>query len=91
VVTALPGTGVVTPLVSRCHACGQPVIGCRDVLGRIVRVDPIPIPGGELIINGGQGAVLRTLTFRELHAARRRGELGFTRHDVVCRRVGGAM
>jgi hypothetical protein len=90
-VTALPATGAVTPLVSRCHTCGQPVMGCRDVLGRLVRVDPVPIPGGELIINGGRGTVLRMLTFRELHAARRRGELGFTRHDLVCRRVDGSV
>ncbi|GAA5144961.1 hypothetical protein GCM10023321_02110 [Pseudonocardia eucalypti] len=76
------------PVLGRCHRCGEQVIGCRDSEDRVVAVHPVPVPGGELIINGDQSRIVQVLSSREASAARRRGDLGFLPHARTCRQLG---
>jgi hypothetical protein len=73
------------PVPGRCNRCGQPVIGCRDPEGRLIPVHPTAVPGGELIVNGVGGTIVRVLSHREASAAHRRQELGFMPHSRICR------
>lgn len=86
--TALRSAAPSMPVHGRCHRCGEQVIGCRDAEGRLVPVHPVPVPGGELIINGDQYKIVQVLSAREASAAHRRGDLGFMPHTRVCRRLG---
>jgi hypothetical protein len=61
------------------------VIGCRDPEGRLIPVHPTAVPGGELIVNGVGGTIVRVLSHREASAAHRRQELGFMPHSRICR------
>ncbi len=72
------------PVHGRCNRCGQPVIGCRDPEGRLIPVHPTAVPGGELIVNGVGGTIVRVLSHREAAAAQRRQELGFMPHSRIC-------
>jgi hypothetical protein len=83
---------VVPPVVERglCQRCGESVIACRDARGRRVPVHPVPVRGGELIINASQGRIVHALNPAEVAVARRREELGFVPHDQVCHALGHA-
>ncbi|MBV9314286.1 MAG: hypothetical protein JO100_11255 [Pseudonocardia sp.] len=72
------------PVPGRCNRCGQQVIGCRDPEGRLIPVHPTAVPGGELIVNGLGGTIVRVLSPREAAAAHRRKELGFMPHSRIC-------
>lgn len=72
---------------ARCRGCGHPLIRCRTPGGVAIAVDPTPIPGGELVINGVAGVVVAVLSCAAAASVRRRGELGFVPHTRVCGRT----
>lgn len=74
------------PSLGRCPRCGAAVVACRDPAGVLMMVHPVPVPGGELIINGSRNQVVHVLSSREVAYARRRNQLGFTVHQQACQR-----
>jgi hypothetical protein len=77
-----------TPTTERpghCRRCGGAVIACLDPTGTVVPVHPVPVVGGELIVNGTQNQIVLVLSGHEAAAAGRRNHLGYTVHARVCR------
>lgn len=70
--------------VWHCRHCGQSVVACRSPTGRMVAVDPEPVPGGELVLNASQNLIVAVRDPREMARARRCGEPGFVPPDRVC-------
>jgi len=73
------------PRTGTCRRCGARVVACRNAAGQLVPVHPEAVVGGELLINGDRGQIVRVLTEREASTARRSNQLGFTLHQRVCR------